>query len=255
MKKGLYYGILAVLVAVFLFSAYKIGDYLLEKHRSDQILDHTSKFVTVEKDTDQKKDSDEAPEMVVVDFQELHKMNSDIVGWLYCANTKINYPVVQASDNEYYLHRLLDGSWNANGTIFMDYRNSTDLSDRNTIIYGHNMKSGAMFGQLGNYKSQGYYDEHPYLYYITESETYRIDLLAGCIVDSTDSIYSLDPNEENIERCMARSTFAADKEYQGGRIVILSTCTYEYDDARYIVLGEIMKEEDSPLKNASDIAQ
>ena len=254
MKKGLYYGILAVLAAVFLFSAYKIGDYLLEKHRSDQILDHTSKFVTVEKDTDHQENSDEAPEMVVVDFQELHKMNSDIVGWLYCADTKINYPVVQTSDNEYYLHRLLDGSWNANGTIFMDYRNSADMSDRNTIIYGHNMKSGAMFGQLGRYKNQGFYDEHPYLYYITESKTYRLDLLAGCIVDSTDSIYSLDPNEENIGRCMAHSTFAADKEYQGGPIVTLSTCTYEYDDARFIVLGELVKEENSPLKNGSDNA-
>ena len=88
---------------------------------------------------------------IQVDFDVLSKENQDVIGWLYCPDTSINYPVVQAADNEYYLHRLLDDSKNAAGTLFMDYRNSADLSDWNSVIYGHNMKNGSMFGSLPDY--------------------------------------------------------------------------------------------------------
>ena len=211
----------------------------MEKHRSDEMLNNASKFVTVKEEEEDTQEADD-PERIEVDFDELRKLNSDVVGWIYCANTKLNYPVAQASNNDYYLHRLLDGSWNANGTIFMDYRNGSDLSDKNTLIYGHHMMSGAMFGQLIDYKKQSFYEEHPYLYYMTDSQTYRVDLLAGCVVDSTDSIYSTVPDESLIQRCMSNSTFSSQKSYQGGNIMTFSTCTYEYDDARYIVLGELV---------------
>ncbi len=240
MKKGLYYGILAVLLIIFLFSAYQIGDYLLEKYRSDQMINSASKFVTVEQGTatDGKPSGD--PERIDVNFEELRKMNSDIVGWIYCANTKLNYPIVQGADNDYYLHRLLDGSWNSNGTIFMDYRNQPDFSDHNTMIHGHHMKSGAMFGELIQYKKQSFYDEHPYLYIMTEQQTYRLNLLAGCVVDSISDIYTTQLTEDMLNSCLSNSTFASQFSYQGGRLVTLSTCTYEYDDARYVVVGELL---------------
>ena len=239
MKKGLYYGILAVLIAVFLFSAYQIGDYMLQKYRSDKMINSASKFVTVEQNSESGEPTGD-PERIEVDFEELRKMNSDIVGWIYCANTKFNYPIVQGVDNEYYLHRLLDGTWNSNGTIFMDYRNSSDFSDRNTMIHGHHMKTGAMFGELIQYKKQSFYDEHPYIYIMTESQNYRLDLLAGCVVDSVSDIYTTELTEEMLYSCMSNSTFAPKVSYQGGRIVTLSTCSYEYDDARYVVMGELV---------------
>lgn len=240
MKKGLYYGLLAVLVAVFLFSAYQIGGYLLEKYRSDRMMDSASKFVTVEQGGAESENATGDPERIAVDFDELRKMNSDVVGWIYCANTKFNYPIVQTGDNEYYLHHLLDGTWNNNGTIFMDYRNSADFSDRNTMIHGHHMKSGAMFGELIQYKKQSFYDEHPYIYIMTEQQNYRLDLLAGCIVDSVSDIYTTELSDEMLYSCMSNSTFTPKVSYQGGRIVTLSTCSYEYDDARYVVMGELV---------------
>ena len=90
--------------------------------------------------------SETAP--ITVDFERLQEENKDIIAWLYCPDTEINYPVVQSKDNEYYLRRLLDGTWNIAGTLFMDYRNAADCSDLHTIIYGHNMKNNTMFGSL-----------------------------------------------------------------------------------------------------------
>ena len=105
-------------------------------------------------------------------------------------STGLNYPIVQAEDNDYYLYRLLDGTWNKNGTIFMDYVNRSDFSDQNTLVYGHHMKSGAMFGALVQYKKQEFYDAHPYLYLYTPQQSYRLDLIAGSVVDYDDAVYS-----------------------------------------------------------------
>ena len=243
MKKVAYYGTLILLVGVFLFSAYQIGDYLLEKHKSDVLMNEASKFVSVEAD-DKNKEENKDPERIQVDFDKLHEQNEDIVAWLYCANTKLNYPVVQAADNDYYLYRLLDGSYNRNGTIFMDYRNHADMSDDNTLIHGHHMRSGAMFGALVEYKKQAFYDEHPYIYLMTPEKNYRLNLLAGCVVEHDSDIYTTEISDDQLSYYMSHSMFATKEEYQGGRIVTLSTCSYEYEDARFVVLGELIELKD-----------
>lgn len=121
------------------------------------------------------------PECPTVQFDELLKTNGDVIAWIYGANTHINYPVVQGSDNDYYLRHLLDGTWNDNGSIFMDCANSADFSDQNSLIYGHNMTSGAMFSNLVKYKQQAYYDQHPYLYMLTPSRATSCTCLPGSL--------------------------------------------------------------------------
>jgi len=88
-----------------------------------------------------------------IDFDALKAINPDIVGWLYCAGTPINYPLVQGSDNDYYLHHLYNRKPNKSGCLFIDFANVPDFTDHNTVIYGHNMKSGAMFAVLEKYKN------------------------------------------------------------------------------------------------------
>ena len=241
-KKVLFYAALVILIGVFAFSTYKLVDYWIAKVRSDRLLAEMSQFVGVENENDESNDLVVSgdPESIKVDFESLWDLNEDIVAWIYCPNTKINYPIVQSYDNDYYLYRLLDGSWNVNGTIFMDYRNDSDFSDNNTLIYGHHMKTGAMFGEVINYKWQSFYDEHPCMYIYTPDQTYRLDLFAGCIVDSIADIYSLNPSDEAIRNCIYNSTFDAELSWPTGRVVTLSTCTYEYDDARYVVLGDLV---------------
>ena len=95
-----------------------------------------------------------------VDFASLKRINSDVVAWLQGGPSTINLPVVQGSDNDYYLKHMLDGYPNSNGTLFVDYRNNF-LQDDITIIYGHKMKNGAMFGHLDYYDRYSYYRNHP----------------------------------------------------------------------------------------------
>jgi sortase B len=182
-----------------------------------------------------------------IDFELLKKVNADSAAWLYCPDTVIDYPVMRADDYEWYLRRLPDGSSNANGSLFLDYNCSPDFSGRLNIIYGHNMKSGKMFGSLTEYKKQDYFDRHPYMYLYTEHENYRVDLLYGCVIragDWRERAFMYEVNLEALLTCASSTTtFKSAAAYTDtDRFVVLSTCSYEFDDARYIIVGVLRPE-------------
>ncbi len=242
MKKSVFYILLIVLIAVFLFAAYKLGSYWLEKLRSDKLLNEANQFVDIvmPEDSQQEGTENNAPEKVDIDFEALQGLNDDVVAWIYCPGTKINYPVLQTNNNDYYLNRLLDGTYNINGSIFMDYRNESDFTDGNTLIYGHHMQSGAMFASLTKYKDQKHYDAHPYIYVLTPTQNYRLELFAGCIVDCYSPIFSTEMTDDLIAEFVKNSKFDSTVTKPTGPVVTLSTCTYEYDDARFVVLGQLV---------------
>lgn len=191
--------------------------------------------------------AEEAP--VVVDFERLRQENEDIIAWLYSADTPISYPVTQADDNSYYLHRLPNGEWNAGGTLFMDCRGAGDFTDSMSVIYGHNMNNDSMFGTLTEYSSQSYYEEHPVMYLMTPSGDWRIELVAGFSALSDAEFFMLPHSEEQAQTLVetALSSSAFDAGYSpaaGDRYIAFSTCSYAYDDARFIVLGVMRKIED-----------
>jgi sortase B len=181
------------------------------------------------------------PDMLI-DFEALQEINPNAVAWLYSPDTMIDYPVIQAADYNYYLHRLPDGTYNANGSLFIDY-NWDSFEDRLTVVYGHNMKNGKMFGSLVNYKKQDYFEAHPYLYlYTADSGNYRIDLMYGCVIGAgqwRDRAFMFDVNlNEFLTYAAHNATFASEAQYaQGDKVIALSTCSYEFDDARYVVVG------------------
>jgi len=182
-----------------------------------------------------------------VNFEALKIINSDAVAWLYCPDTVIDYPVMKTTNYSHYLYRLPDGSLNVNGTLFIDYNNPADFSSKLTIIYGHHMKSGRMFGNLVGYKTQAFYDAHPYMYLYTEKGNYLIDILYGCVIGAGQWRERAFMFEENLEALIAyaehNSTFKSAATYKpGDKIVALSTCSYEFDDARYVVLGVLRPE-------------
>jgi len=183
-----------------------------------------------------------------INFDTLKSVNKDAVAWLYCPNTVIDYPVMQADDYAYYLHHLPDGTVNANGSLFIDYNCAPDLSDPLTIIYGHHMKSGRMFGSLKGYKDQRYYQQHPYMYLYTQEGDYKVDLLYGCVISAGQWRERAFMYAENVDALVAyvayHTTFDSGVGYtKGDRVVVLSTCSYEFEDARYVVLG-ILREAD-----------
>lgn len=241
-----------------LFSAVYMAAYIRESSASSRLNESLAKEAVVVKESvgpsnnpeftmKQELNGDPHPTETVpieVDFDVLLKSNADVIGWIYCEDTPINYPVVQGKDNDYYLSRMIDGTRNSSGTLFADYRNAGDFSDGNTIVYGHNMKNKEMFGTLPNYKKQSYFDEHPVMWLLTPEENYKVELVAGYVTSSTSEIYSFGQTEADVvsqmEQAADQSTFLSGFQVsQGDRFVTLSTCSYEYDNARYVLIGRL----------------
>ena len=183
-----------------------------------------------------------------IDFDALNAINPDCVGWIYIPDAAINYPVVQGSDNSYYLKHLFNGKWNSAGCIFLDSRVSDNISDRHSIIYGHHMKDGTMFSGLTKYKKQDYYEAHPDGLLITPEKTYRIEFFAGYVASVEDPAWKITfESDEDFETWIKdvkkRSWFTSPLSPAGtDKILTLSTCSYEFDNARYVLHGIIRVE-------------
>lgn len=182
----------------------------------------------------------------LVDFEALKKDNSDVMGWIYIEGTEINYPIVQGPDNDYYLSRLVDGTSNSAGSIFLDYRNSPDFSDYHTVIYGHNMKNDTMFAGITEYKKKAFYETHPVVKIMTPQGNFQMEVIGGYVADLRDPAWNLhfESEEEQLDwlrDAMNRSTVGGDYVPGGGeKIITLSTCSYEFDDARFVLICRVM---------------
>lgn len=244
MKKVFIRTALFLLLLILFFCSFRLCEYAYEGIQHYSTVSSLKKEAVVYISNDKTSNNTNKNEPIKVDFSALQKKNKDIVAWIYCDGTYINYPIVQSKDNEYYLHRLVDGSYNSNGTLFIDCNNLSDFSDFNTIVYGHNMRSGAMFGSLEKYKKQSYYDKHPTMTLFTPNGTYIIELFAGFVTSDTSEIYTQELNEDNfssfINNSISKSTFTSDTDIKSiDRIITLSTCSYEYENARYVLLGSL----------------
>ena len=191
-------------------------------------------------------DDEVSPINSMVDLNSLFADYPDAVAWLYSPNTPINYGVVEAADNDFYLHRAMDGSQSASGSLFADCNNSRDFSDENTVIYGHHMNDGTKFADIMYYKEQYYYDQHPIMYISTPTMNYRVELFTGflCDADSETYTFRFDSDQayaEWLQRMADNSDFKCNVHVSyKDRIVTLSTCSYEYYDARYVVMGKLV---------------
>ena len=243
-----------VLIAVFVMAVFNIGKIYYDYNKADNIYEvMQDEYVAtkdVKSDSEATQSNEDQPTKeieppIAIDFDALLDRNKDVIGWLYCPDTVINYPVVQGKNNDQYLRKDLDGKYLVSGTLFADYRNGALNEDANYIIYGHNMKNGTMFSSLAKYKQQSYYDQHPIMYYLTPDGNYKLELFAGLVVKRDDKIYLPNQSEEEfaelIEEYRAKSTFKSDIELEyNDTIVTLSTCSYEFDNARYIVMGRLI---------------
>ena len=183
-----------------------------------------------------------------VDFDALREINPNIVGWIILEGTQINYPVVHGDDNYYYLHRLFDGTWNPSGSIFVDAYNQRGFREPHTIIYGHHMNDGQMFAALEFYRSQQFFDENPYIFLLTPERDYVIRVFSAFVADpnqSTESWRFRFQDEEDLGQWLdytrGRSEVVSNMEVlPSQRFVTLSTCNFDFWDARYVVIGRLM---------------
>ena len=182
-----------------------------------------------------------------MDIQALREINRDVLGWICIGGTGVDYPLLRGADNEHYLKYDWKNKQNVSGSIFMERENAADFSDFNTIIYGHNMRSGAMFGGLKEYGNQAYWEAHPYIYIINDSGVFRYDIFAAHKVDTDSIVYAMEIN--NTDRREEFIRFALDNSMVNtgiepkaeDRIITLSTCTGE-TDTRWVVQGVLNEE-------------
>lgn len=180
-----------------------------------------------------------------VDWDYLSSINDDIVGWLYCPDTVINYPVVQNDDHDFYLDHGFDGASNTTGTLFVDRASVCGIDQSNYIIYGHNMKDNSMFGTFKNYAEESYYEAHPTLYYLTPDQCYRVDLICAHIVEATEENFpgyfaNTDDYQSYLNRISSSAFWVnSDAITTEHQLLTMSTCTSAsgYRDPRLLVQG------------------
>lgn len=181
-----------------------------------------------------------------IDHEALLEVNGDYACWIYGPGTPIDYPIVHDENNDYYLNHLFDGRRNSSGTLFMDYRNLPGFLDPNTLVYGHHMRNGTMFGTLTDYYNGGYYEAHPYMLLVSEGEICVIELFAGYVTSSGDHCYDIAISDEEdmlefIATAMRKSDFESLASIQPtDRLITLSTCAYAFENARYIAIGRLL---------------
>lgn len=186
-------------------------------------------------DTIEKTESGSALDAVIDEFRPkltaMQEKNSDIIGWIYIPQTHINYPLLQGSDNKYYLTHGADKSRSAAGSVFIDQNGFAE----NTVIYGHNMgrSSNVIFHDITNFSDKAWFEKARFGYIITKDEVIRIDFFAYALTRPETQFYANIPDIEFI-----KNNAMYCREYSGGRVFTLSTCAYDYKNARAVLIGE-----------------
>lgn len=190
------------------------------------------------------------PVKVDVRYEVLESINEDFVSWLYYEPLEISYPVVRGNDNDYYTSYTFEGEKNSSGAIFMDFLNKPDYSHYNTIIYGHNMRNGTMFGSLKKLLSdEQIVKNDPYFYVFTQDKAYMYEIFAVYITNASSQTYDLVKDEAGqetyLEYINKTATYRSEKEVTASdRIVTLSTCHGLHSNNRTVVHGVLIAEEE-----------
>ena len=174
-------------------------------------------------------------------------VTNDIVGWISIDGTEIDFPVVQSNDNDFYLWRGIDGEENGLGTPFLDYRCTPDFSEYNWIIYGHNIENFQMFGRLQDFMQEDYFNAHEKGTLIADNTVYGIKFFAYLSERSTSPVYNTvfithDDRVGYAELILRLARFRRNvtaEELAEKRLVLLSTCNFEFEESRGILVGYI----------------
>ena len=240
---------LVVAIAVFCYAAYNLYHIYTEYRKGTNEYNSIEEMAVTERDPDSTEVAgpDAQPKPPIdVDFEKLKSINDDVIGWIYVdALPDISYPIVQGKDNQTYLHQTYEKNYNFAGTIFIDYENKADFSDCNTLVYGHNMKNGTMFGQLKNFsKDDSAYNKSKYFWIFTPEKTYRYEIISAYTTAVNSDTYTLfkGPGQEFVDYMNKIVSYSDVKTTPGelgvdDKIVTLSTCTGN-ESTRYVVQGK-----------------
>lgn len=184
-----------------------------------------------------------------IDFDALREINPDVIGWLRYEDTIIDYPVVQGENNEVYLSMLFDRTWGGCGTLFADCITEAPFRQFNTIVYGHHMKDGTMFACLKELRDPEYCRKHPKLELTTPEGRFDLEIYAFLNEPADSNVYTTNFHDEESKQgyldlinSLAAYVTSVSVSTQD-RLVMLSTCAYEFEEARYIVVCKMVPQQ------------
>jgi sortase B len=274
LKKILYYGLIAVFAVTFLISVYSIGDYYLDSMTTQSSYDALSSMVEQNKQDTPKDtivfippviidDSTQPPEtipdetvpqetgaVILPEYTDLYLLNSDIVGWIRIEDTQVNYPVMQTpNERDFYLKRDFEKKNNKNGCLYVREQCDVFAPSDNLTIYGHNMRSGAMFHDLALFRKKSFWETHRTFTFDTIIAHHTYEIVA--VFTTTASVgkgfaYHQFVNARNEEEFDQFVTTCKDlalyetgvtAEY-GDKLISLSTCEYTHTNGRLVVVAK-----------------
>lgn len=227
---------------VFVYSSYSFVTIYFEYKHNREVLAEAQELY-------QPTNVQENPVSLRESFEDLQEINEDIIGWIQIKDTMINYPVLQTTDNVYYLDRNYKLETSRAGSIFADYRNDFSKKDRHIILYGHRMKDQSMFQQLTNYLDEDFFNKHRIVYFDTLYRSYdAIVFSAYKTTTDFDYIKTEFENDESfatfIQEIREKSHIVSDEVVtEEDQILTLSTCDYslDRDKGRLVVHAKLIE--------------
>lgn len=263
-------GVFLLLLAglVIGYSMYQIYGIVSEDYANEETINEMQQFVSLAEDgttvtsvvynplEPKKGITEELASGLDIDFAGLRAVNPDVIGWIVVPNTDISYPILQGTDNDYYLKHGPDKADNRAGSIFMDCNCDADFNDRNTIIYGHRMNSGSMFAQLHKFnEEEGFLERTPVIYiYLCDGSrrSYKIFSIheVDAVSDAPAYQIGFNNNDEFMswEQKMSSESLRTTQEVCGcsDESITLSTCTHDDASKRFVVQAHRVNEEKYP---------
>ena len=247
MKKWIYRILFVVCLGVFGYSAFQLWTIYQQQHQVTAETDTYKKMAEKEKTLDP-------------DWEALKAENEQIVGWLYVPNCHASFPMVQGTDNSYYLYHTASGAENPMGAIFVDANATPGFADDNTIIYGHSVEGGGMVTDLKFFEDPTFFEDNKYFYILTPDVNYRCDIVSFVKTVDGSVFYTTkfgDFREDTLARMKAEADRPDNHSYyreqnltEQDRLVSISTCNLDYgfeSDQRYVLTG-VLRPTDEKIK-------
>ena len=214
-----------VLILIIFICIYNISEKLIEYNKAD----NSYEKIRVEKEE-----------------ENLYDKYEDYRGWIKIDNTNINYPIVQGKDNLFYLDKDINKNYLSSGSIFMNYLNH-GFNDENTVLFGHHMRNKTMFAQLKKYKEKEFfYGDNDIVIEVENGKVLKYKVFSAYVTDSKDNYIKTnfddkDQYKEFLEDIKNKSQYKSDIDVnENDKIITLSTCSYEFNDARMVVHGKLL---------------
>ena len=242
--------LLAILRVIFFIALIISLIYVIQWYIDSKENEELEKIVheAVIKEDDENTDNEEETKEYKIDFEKLKNINNDVVAWLKVNGTKVEYPVVKAKDNSYYMNKNLEKKYNGGGWIFADYKNKLDSTDKNIVIYGHNMTDDSMFGSLDVILKEEWYNnaENYIIDFVTEQEFHKYEVFSVYQIKSEDYYIKTEFKGDDFSEFIATLVNRSIKNFEVAvseqdSILTLSTCA-DNDSYRIVLHAKKIKE-------------